>query len=364
MTEGHPAIGRIAREVRPGAAVDGVTPVEAGNRRRTAVVRFADADPVVVQRATDPETTRVEAHLLAAIRERTSVPVPTPLGSGAVDGEGWLATPLVRGDDLHRSFAGLDPADRRRIARAFGRYLAELHEAFRFDAYGPLTVCDGELAVGCAEDHTATAATGVGGGDGAGVGGGSDAGAIGDGGASGVGDEGVGGGRDGGETTGGWRSWLAAFGRAGLARLPSEFDAVRADAAALLERSDVEAAPVPRLFPWDLRPGNALVSEGRVAAVLDWEGPLAAAPALSVAKTEYLVADWYVGGDDAESLREAFRAGYRSVRACPRVRPVHRVAAVVSTAVDSRGAVTNPGYPPVSRADAVRFHLGALRTLL
>jgi hypothetical protein len=133
---------------------------------------------------------------------------------------------------------------------------------------------------------------------------------------------------------------------------------------AVLEGADIESAPVPRLFPWDLRPGNALVTDGCVAAVLDWEGPLAAAPALSVAKTEYLVADWYVGNDAAESLREAFRAGYESVRAYPRVGPAHRVAAVASTAVDSRGAVTNPEYPPVPRADAVRFHLQTLQTLL
>ena len=338
MTDGRALVGRIADRVRSGNGAERVEPVGAGGRRRTAVVHVAGADPVVVRVGGDPETTRVEARLLEAIAERTSVPVPPVLGNGTADGEGWLATGLVAGTDLHASFTGLDPDDRRRVARSFGRYLAEVHGAFRFDACGPLTVTDGNLAVDGSGDPAAVA------------GGGSDAGAT-------SGEQ-----RDGG-TADGWRPWLAAFGRASLARLPPEFDAVRADVAEALAGLDAGRTPVPRLFPWDLRPGNALLADGRVAAVVDWEGPLAAAPALSAAKTEYLVADWYVPSE-AASLREAFRAGYESVRAWPRVRPTHRVAAVVSSAVDSRGAVTNPGYPPVARAEAVRFHLRRLRTLL
>lgn len=319
MRADRSAVGRVATEVRPGGVVERVDTVDAGNRRRTAVVRLADADPIVVQVGTDPAVTRVEARLRRAIAERTSVPVPTPLGAGTVDGEGWLATPHVAGDDLHESFTRLDPPGRRRVARSFGRSLAALHDAFRFDTYGPLTLVEGELAVDTDGD-------------------------------GGAGAE--------------WAAWFTAFGRAALDRLPSEFDAVRADVADALAAFDADSTPSPRLFPWDLRPGNALLSDGRVTAILDWERPLAAAPALSVAKTEYLVADWYVPGAETESLREAFRAGYESVRAYPNVRPGHRVAAVVSAAVDSRGAVTNPGYPPVSRSDAVRFHRRSLERLL
>mgnify|MGYP002760269568 FL=1 len=334
-------VDRIAGRLRPAGAVERVDPVDAGNRRRTAVVRFVDANPVVVQICPDPDATRVEARLLDVIAERTSVPVPAPLGSGTVDGEGWLATALVAGNDLHASFTGIEPADRRRLARSFGRYLAELHDAFRFDAYGPLSVADGELAADGSGDLAAAVAGGL---------------------ETGTGGEGNGG-IDRGTATE-WGAWLAAFGRASLARLPSEFDAVRADAAAVLDEQRVEPGPVPRLFPWDLRPGNALVADGRVTGVLDWEGPLAAGPAVSVAKTEYLVADWYVGSSAAERLREAFRAGYESVREYPTVRPVHRIAAVASSAVDSRGAVTNPGYPPVPRDEAVRFHRRALEALV
>lgn len=340
MTDGRGLAGRIADRVRSGSGVERVKPVDAGSRRRTAVVHLAGADPVVVRIARNPEATRVEARLLEAVTERTSVPVPPVFGNGTADGEGWLATGLVEGTDLHASFTGLDPDDRRRIARSFGRYLAELHDAFRFDACGPLTVIDGHLAVDGSGDPAAVA------------GGGPDAGAADVGGGSGDGD--------GGE---GWRPWLASFGRASLSRLPAEFDAVRGDVAEALAGLDADRTPVPRLFPWDLRPGNALLADGRVAAVVDWEGPVAAAPALAAAKTEYLVADWYVPSE-AAALREAFRAGYESERAWPHVRPAHRVAAVVSSAVDSRGGVTNPGYPPVARAEAVRFHLRTLQGLL
>lgn len=82
-----------------------------------------------------------------------------------------------------------------------------------------------------------------------------------------------------------------------------------------------DTAPTARLFPWDFRPGNALLADGDLAAILDWEAPLAAPAALSVAKREYLVAD---------------------------------------SAVDSTGAVTNPGYPELDRNDAVVFHRRAL----
>jgi hypothetical protein len=122
-----------------------------------------------------------------------------------------------------------------------------------------------------------------------------------------------------------------------------------------------DQSPPARLFPWDLRPGNAVVADGRVTAVLDWEAPMAAAPALSVAKAEYLVAGWYA--DHPEPLRTAFVEGYETVRDYPAVRPVHRVAAVTDSAVDSTGAVTNPGCPELDREAAVAFHRETLADL-
>jgi aminoglycoside phosphotransferase (APT) family kinase protein len=123
--------------------------------------------------------------------------------------------------------------------------------------------------------------------------------------------------------------------------------------------ADLPSRPPSRLFPWDFRPGNALVEDGRVSAVLDWGGPLAAAPALSVAKAEHLVADWYV--DDHDPLRAAFREGYAEVRPLPSVPRAYRLAAVVRSAVDSAGVVTRPGYPERTGEAAVSFHRERLR---
>jgi len=89
---------------------------------------------------------------------------------------------------------------------------------------------------------------------------------------------------------------------------------------------------------------------------------MAAPPALSLANSEYLVADWYV--DEPAPLRAAFRAGYERVRSLPTVRSVHRVVAIADSAVDSRGAVTNPGYPERERAASVDFHRAALSSAL
>jgi aminoglycoside phosphotransferase (APT) family kinase protein len=315
--------------------VTAVEPLEPGNRRETAVVRFADAEPAVIRRTTDPEAARVEAALLTAIDGRTSVPVAAPIASGSVDGDGWLATPVLAGNDLHESFVDLGEGAQERIVRSFGRYLAELHDAFRFESYGKLTLSDGELVVDTSGESAGDGGPGV------------DTGAV-----------------RADDTAGDWRAWLVAVGRASVARLPAEFDPIRSALTAALDRVTVDAAPVARLFPWDLRPGNALVDDGRVTAVLDWEDPLAAAPSLSVAKTEYLVADWYVAPSRAESLRDAFRGGYESVREYPEIHPIHRLVAIAEAAVDSRGGVTNPGYPPAPRAEAVAFHRRALRKLL
>ena len=89
---------------------------------------------------------------------------------------------------------------------------------------------------------------------------------------------------------------------------------------------------------------------------------MAAPPAIAVAKTEYLVADWYV--DEPQPLRTAFREGYESVRPVPTVEVVHRVVAIADSAVDSHGEVTNPGYPEFGRPESVAFHRAAVERAL
>jgi hypothetical protein len=316
---------------RPATTAAEWRPLGRGNRKETALVTLADGDRVVVQAAADAAAVRSERALLDAIGERTSVPVPVVLASERVGDAAALVTEYVDGADLHDRFADLDRSTQCTLARAFGRSLAELHEAFRFERYGSVAVPTRSDA--SPEESTVELVACAGDGD------------------------------DLPETDGtDWAAWLGAYGRAGLERLPSAFDDLRGDLAALFDDPGVESAPPARLFPWDVRPGNALVADGELAAVLDWEAPLAAAPALSLAKAEYLVVDWYV--DDPHPLREAFRAGYESVRPCPAVQPVHRAAAICRTAVDSNGVVTNPGYPELSREKSVSFHRRALEGVL
>lgn len=300
------------------AALDSVTTerprsVEAlarGNRKRTAVVRFDDHPPVVLQVCTEQRWLRTESVLLGRIRGRTSVPVPPVLAAGTTGGVAFMITAYVPGDDLHERFAGLDSARQQALSREFGRYLGRLHGEFRFGGYGTIAVDDGQL-VAQSDD---------------------------------------------------WRRWFTEYGRAAIARLPSEFDPVRGGLQGLFAGQSRRRPPTPRLFPWDFRPGNALFADGQITAILDWEAPLAAAPALAAAKAEYLVARWY--SDDPETLRAAFVAGYEQVRPYPEVQPAHRAAAIADSAVDSNGVVTNPDYPELDRERAIRFHREALDRLL
>ncbi|WP_262180955.1 phosphotransferase family protein [Haloarcula laminariae] len=293
----------------PQRTVVGVDHVAAGTRP-TAVVRFDGHPPLVVQCSETIEAVRTEAALTRAVRARTDVPVPAVLAAGTVDEQAYAVTEFRSGTDLHAAFTDSPPAVRRDIARQFGRYLGQLHAAFSFDSCGGLT----RAADPRGDDRLVAA------------------------------------GPD-------WDPWLVEYGRRAVRRLPPEFDPLRDRLSDCLDAAPIDRA-TPRLFPWDLRPGNALVADGAVSAVLDWERPMAAPPALALAKTEYLVADWYV--DEPEPLRAALREGYGEVRPVPTPRPVHRVVAIADSAVDSRGVVTNTGYPERGRAASVAFHRSAL----
>jgi aminoglycoside phosphotransferase (APT) family kinase protein len=296
----------------PDRTVRTIEAIETGNRRRTALARFADADPVVVQYAPDGGFD-TEATLRAAIRERTAIPVPATLAVGRLDGAGYLVSEYRPGRDLHTVFADL-PRDRQAtITQTFGRYLAELHAAFTFDGCGEVRLDGAEPAPDGAASLTTT------------------------------------------DTP--CDEWFREYGERAIARLPEEFDSLRPRLRDCVQEAAGAEAGRPSLYPWDLRPGNALYDD-ELTAVVDWEGPLAAPAGLALAKTAYLVAAWYV--DDPGPLRAALRRGYREVRPLPTVRAGHRVAAIADTAVDSRGAVTRPGYPEVDRAKAIQFHRQSL----
>ena len=288
--------------------VAAVEPITRGNRKRTAVVRFERHDPVVVQVCAEMQWLRTEAAVLRRLHERTDVPVPAVLDAGCHNGVAYMLTEYVAGADLHQRFATLDATRRRALSRSFGSSLAQVHDAFQFDGYG-LVERRGETLVTRGED---------------------------------------------------WGSWFTDYARAAIDRLPSDFPTD--DLRGLVAGFEPAASPPARLYPWDFRPGNALLADGDVAAILDWEAPLAAPPSLSVAKAEYLVAEWYV--DDPDPLREAFREGYRRVRPWPSVPATHRVAAIADSAVDSTGTVTNPRYPERNRERSIAFHRRALERAL
>lgn len=287
-----------------------VEPLGRGNRKQTVLVRFDDRGPVVLQLCDEQTWLRTESVLLTRLRRETEVPVPPVLAAGVSDEIGFMVTAYVPGTDLHRRFSGLSRGRQQRLSRAFGRYLAQLHDQLRFDGYGPLAVESGALVA----------------------------------------------------QAGDWQRWSAGYGRTAVERLPPAFDPIREALLDLLTERPSDSSLPARLFPWDFRPGNAVVADGRITAVLDWETPMAARPALSVAKAEYLVADWYV--TDPEPLRRAFIAGYETVREYPDVRPAHRVAAIADSVVDSTGTVTTPRYPELDREEAVAVHREALVNLL
>jgi hypothetical protein len=298
----------------PGRTVESTSVSTAGNSKRTIAVWFESHDPVVVQCSTE-NSLRTEGEIARAIRERTTVPVQGVIDIGTHGATSYVVSELASGENLHGRFAGLDRSLQKRIAWQFGRCLAELHEAFGFEGYGSVARASGA-------DGTAFRATG----------------------APGV------------------STWLREYAREGIGALPAAFDSLREELTRAVEAMPERDPEDAVLYPWDLRPGNALIADGDLSAVLDWGDPLAAPAGLAVAKAEYLVADWYV--PDPDSLRTAFRNGYRSMRPYPVVPSSYRLVAVLRSAVDSNGVVTRPRYPEWSGERAIEFHRARLAELL
>jgi Ser/Thr protein kinase RdoA (MazF antagonist) len=322
-----------------GATPVAVTTPPTGNSKRTALVDLADGREVVVQYRDAARPLDAEVAVTRAVAARTTVPVAPVLAAGRLGDPpvSYLVTARVAGADLHERFTGLDAADRERLARTLGRYLAAVHEAFAFDALGRVAAVGG----GDEDASVATSDT-VEGADQ------TDAGAT----AGLVVAEPLPGG---------------AFYREYLDRALADWPAPLADLeprveAALDGRLDGLPAADARLFPWDYRPGNVIVREGdagpAVAAVLDWGEPLAAPAGLSAAKAECTLCDWYVRAEaDVAALREAYRAGYRAVRPFPdEASDAFRLLGLVASAADSHGEVTRPRYPVVDADEAVTFH--------
>lgn len=311
----RPTVAAVLARTHPDRTLTTVEPVADGARRRTAIARFESESPLVVRLSTD-DAFGAEVALIRAIHDRTPVPVPAPIATGTVNHTAYFVSEYRPGTDLHPTFTRLSPERRRRVATDFGSILGHLHEAFAFDGCGALTSGSDDDPVSHGLDTLRHDCDG----------------------------------------------WLAEYGLSAVSRLPPAFDPLRESLASRIRAVPDRPPATPRLFPWDLRPGNALVTDAGVVAVVDWERPLAAPPALAVAKVEYLVADWYV--DDPAPLRRAIQTGYERVRPYPDIRPFHRLVAVADSAVDARGRVTNPGYPLADRDEAVSFHRDALNRSL
>jgi len=82
---------RVVTDRFPRRSIRSVTPLAAGNRKWTAVVRFDSGDPLVVQQADETATFRVSARLLRTVGTRTPVPVPAVHAVGARDGTALAA---------------------------------------------------------------------------------------------------------------------------------------------------------------------------------------------------------------------------------------------------------------------------------
>ena len=309
-----PESRRLIASVFPDRAVESVSDSTAGNSKRTVAVWFEEHDPVVLQYSTDTSL-RTEGELARAIRNRTTVPVPRVVEIGSHGPSSYIVSELAPGKNLHSRFAGLNREPQLRIARQFGHYLAEIHDAFSFEGVGQVNSSMGPDGL---RFHAAAS------------------------------DD--------------FEGWFHRYAREGIEALPEPFDPVRdrLEDAVLSRGYDCDWDPC--LFPWDLRPGNALVMDGRLSAVLDWGDPLAAPPGLAVAKAQHLIADWYV--EDTAPVRSAFRDGYESVRPYPTVPTVFSLVAVLRSAVDSHGVVTRPRYPEWTGEKAVRFHFDRLVDIL
>jgi fructosamine-3-kinase len=320
-------VNEIVAALYPQATVTTARRIRTGNFKQTVLVDLADRESLVVQyRSLDHGHLRPEARVTEVIGEETEVPVPDILGVGQVDDRSYIVTHRVPGINLHERFESLPEERRLALTRTLGRFLGALHQRFTFPQYGPVVAINGGLT-----------------------------------------------------TTGddvSWQAWLRSYVEEGLDAMESPLRDLRPRIERTLDAgvSSLPSAPTPRLYPWDYRPGNVLLDEretpsDRIAAVLDWADPLAAHRELSLAKAEFLTADWYADPPIADRLREAFYKGYQERMAVDdgywdTRRRLYRLVALVRSAFDSQGAVTLPRYPMVEEEEALAFHRTHIEAVL
>jgi hypothetical protein len=374
---------------RPLPRIERTERIEGGNRKRTVRITVADGPDLVLQYVSgDPARLVTEGALSRAVAGRTPLPIPPIVACGTLGGGSYLLREWVTGTALSEVFGSLDPPTRIETARTLGESLGRVHTTLEFDAFGPLAsdteVSAAAVGGGIATTDTVTIASTAG------------TAATAGGGLAVV------------TPAADWRTAFRGLVDDGL----DAFHGPLADLEPAIRRAldagieTIPRAPTPRPFPWDYRLGNVLVdgtdsgtgngTGPELAAILDLESPRSAHREFSLAKAEYLLADWYdasvtnggfdsdisfgsVGGAPSvgngndgvggEAVREAFYSRYAEHLSIPdaywdeRCR-LYRLGAIVRAAFDSRGAVTRPGYPLVDAERATRFHREHLRTLL
>lgn len=281
-------VGAAVRAVDPDAAGVDATPHAGGSEtlyfvtaetaagRRELVLKVRSYD--------DPGAFRTEPHLLDALAERTSIPVPAVVGS--VDDHPELPTPFFVMERCtgERVRAGdLAPDALRRVAFDAGRYLGELHAVGSFDGYG---------GVRCRVDDPSVRPGVV------------------------VGDR-VLGVADG---SGSWRDWLPEQARAALSALDGRFRDLEADLRAFLAENEdcLDGDGPPVLVDDDYRYGNLLVDPGtgETRAVLDFGNASTATAAYNLVLVEQFLSEFAaLDADRRRRIRAALREGYGETNA-------------------------------------------------
>ncbi|MFB6087328.1 MAG: phosphotransferase family protein [Haloarculaceae archaeon] len=100
--------------------------------------------------------------------------------------------------------------------------------------------------------------------------------------------------------------------------------------------ADLSDPRVGSLLHQDLRPGNVVVEDGRLAALVDWDGAVAGDPAFDLHRAQQGFADETDDEAGRESLRNVLYEGYTAIRDLPpaleRRREVYDAAGMVGVA--------------------------------
>ena len=284
-----PALASTVERMRPGVTVDDLEPIERGSN---AVYRVSgsgtDVERMVLKLGTEtPDRVDVEAAVLGLLRDRTTLPVPEPIGTltaaeSPVDVP-CLLTNLVPGETIEFRPEAIDPDRYVRLCREAGRHLGRLHRLRHFEGHGPLEVVGDELQPVREESGESGSAP----------------------------------------RYPDWPTFFDAVLSAQIDRVedivdPGLLERLRAARPALSDRLDerlaVDGSSEAVLLHMDYRLGNLVIdpeNDPITAGIIDWGGATAGPAAYERAHTVALLVEWPAFDvDERRSLTVAFREGY------------------------------------------------------